>query len=254
MVNASDLSIPIGSVRAWKSRVAEAREEIEQLEREIAEMEAKLAAIAQLFPSIDLDHIASQPDIDTWPGMVLWLIKDEDRGREPRELLDKARQMPEFADRLGTSNPTGFYNAISRLAERGEIMRRGTLIYSRDLWDAIDAGEVEDRAHNAMQKAGPQMREYILQKMRGRGFLAPKVISDLICDEKEIADRLARNPQYLYTLLGRMVGKKELVKRDSTYALANEAEAPNGGAVGASKTEGVAASSSDTSSLFGATR
>lgn len=250
MINASDLSIPIGSVRSWKMRVVQARAEIEELEREIADTEAKLAAISHLFPDIDLEHIASQPDADTWPGMVLYLAEDEDRGREPRELLDKAREMPEFADKTSVANPTGFYNAISRLAERGDIKRRGTLVYSKKLWKAIEAGEVEDVAWKAAERAAPPIREYILEKMRGRGFIAPKVIGVLISDEQEIADRLARNPQYLYTLLGRMVRKKELVKRDSTYALSSEAEAPNGNADGASKAEGVAAPSADTSSLF----
>jgi len=235
--------ISLAAVREWKVERENVAAQVDRLSSRLSELDTKLAAVQTLLPDLDIDKIAA-PELNksrslenpkTIPDLLESILLRAEGAHTLKSLWAAAMQT-DFAERLSASQ-NGFYNATSRLTARGTIVREGDMVYARDVYARIKAGEIEDHPHfdadDAPKSAFP---DFINSVLAGKGFLKTK---ELIAQLRKIPNaeaRLNQNPQYIYTILGRMTKRGQVIKKDGSYALPSEANEPlNGVTVGGSR-------------------
>ena len=203
-------------MQAWRDECVVIEARIAQLSAKIQELKQKIAAAEFLLPAMAPGaQTAGADSIKNWTDLVLFALEKADGGRTQRYMLEFGQNTP-MADRIKRS-PNGLYNAVSRLLGRREIVRHGDLFYLPQAWEAIQAGDIVDNPEPFPQSA-KTTKEAIFDLLADGTPRSPKEIFDAITNE-DVAARLRRNPQYGYTLLGRMYALKQLEKRDGLYTI-----------------------------------
>jgi hypothetical protein len=235
-------SLPtIEDVRQWKVEREKIALEVEGLSARLSDLDAKLNAIKVIVPSLDLDKIAAPliarsraiENPQSIPDLLLSILLKSDGAHNLKSLYRSAIDS-DIGDRVERSQ-NGFYNSISKLTKRGLVVRKDDRIYATEVYAKILAGEKDDVLQYEEQSSQPksQFTNLIINTLRGKKFLATKELVSLLKRHEEVEARLNRNPQYIYTILGRMSKRGDIVRKGNAYALPEEAdESLNGSAVG----------------------
>ncbi|WP_380785208.1 hypothetical protein [Sphingomonas sp. R86521] len=224
--------LTISKVREWKVERDIVAAKVAVLSETLTELDGKLQAVSEMFPDLDVEKIAAPvtakalalENPKTWPDLVLSILSKA-TGPQTMHSLKASIAETEFAERLAR-NANGFYNAVSRLTSRGEIERVGDTFYSLDFRERVEAGGIGISAlEMAQDTRKPTTPELVLETLTGQGYLTPKQIVDRLKGNEDFDEKIARNPQYLYTVLGRMVARNGVVKNNGKYATPSEAAA-----------------------------
>lgn len=210
------ISLSAADVQAWRDECVQIEGRIEQLSEKLQGLKQKIAAAEILLPQT----ANGVPDTGTesiknWIDLVLFALGKADGGRTQRYILEFGKNTP-LADRIKRT-PNGLYNAVSRLVGRGQVVRHGDLFYLPQLWAAIEAGDAADNPESSLSTT-KTMAEAIFDVLSDGKPREPKAIFASIQDEG-VAEKLRRNPQYGYTVLGRLSATGQIEKSDGHYSL-----------------------------------
>lgn len=209
----SGFTISQAQVQEWATEIKAIDAEIARLQEKREALDRRLEAVALLFDQAR--PLTGAPK--TLREFVLDVLASAQSGILPGELFDLATDS-DIRERM-ERNRNAIYTVIGRLAERGEIVRHGKLLYSPSLYNRVSAGKVHDPR---FESGGEEISvpDLILGVLNdaGMSMTAGAIIDKLRMDEA-VAEKLQRNPQYVYTVLGRMVSRKQLERRGQRYAV-----------------------------------
>lgn len=247
MAESLSLTIRVDDVRSWVQRRADLLSEVAAIDEKLRAVRVLMPAVADMLATERLSESRSAvPDSTSlndrpMTELVLWALRDEKGGRDPRWIRSYLSQIPEIAHKV-ESKPTNVGNAAVRLVERGRLVKHDNLYYLPTTLERIKAGEIEEeRVANGASPTFNRLMRDVLGRY-GKPFAAADAIRLAKADPRT-ASLVEANPNRVYSWLGRETFKKKLIKEGELYRLpSNENEAPNGHAEGASE-DGKAATS-----------
>lgn len=241
------LSISATDIRKWLESHAENAGMIADLVEANRVIEQRLEAAKVLAPQLfgEQQMVAGGDAIQTWPELITFALKGENGGRTQAHILNVGRKTS-MAERVEKS-PGGLYNAVARMVGKKLIVREDDLLYLPETWAAIQSGEKEDDGGEVSTGAST-IGDEVVELLRDGKPRVPKDIFDALPDE-EMREKLSNNPNYGYTVLGRLLKRGLLKRADGFYSIAKK-EAPSSAAASAATIEEGATSSNDTSPLF----
>ncbi len=206
-------TISQAQVQQWADEVKAIDADIARLQEKRDVINRRLEAVALLFD--EARPLTSAPK--TLREFVLEALASAQSGVLPGELFDLATDS-DIRERM-ERNRNAIYTVIARLAERGEIVRHGKLLYSPSLYNRVSSGKIHDpRFESGGEEISVPDLILTLIKDAGMSMTAGSIIDKLRANEA-VAEKLQRNPQYVYTVLGRMVNRKQLERRGQRYAI-----------------------------------
>lgn len=209
---AEALTLSPEQVQSWADEIARLNDAISGMEQKRDALQQRLDAVNLIFGNV----VASSEKM-TLRGYIIDHLQSAEAGITLGELLEVMERSP-FREQVMRNRNT-LYTAVTRLTERGEIVRHGKLLYSKDLFQAIADGTARDPRFD---RAGEEITvpDLILKILSDAGkALSPAEILDVVRVDERFSEKMLRNPQYGYTVLGRMVSRKQIEKRDKKYAL-----------------------------------
>lgn len=245
-------------VRQWVAERDELARQYADLHNKLTTVEAKLKALAQILPESVIAHLltpspvttgnlvtspASQhvrvappaPPAESRPVPVtdatVAVLADEKGGRTPGFVRGRLALDPTYAQRVKQS-PNIVSNALSRLVERGLVVRDDGLYYHPQVHSAIRDGLIdEERQENGSSQTFNAVMHRVMSE-RGGKFTAADAIKAANSDERIAEGPTAR----IYSWLSREVFKNRLQKEGEFYfypADEEEAQSVSSGASGA---------------------
>lgn len=160
---------------------------------------------------------------------------------ELRNLIDQSPLRQRFIE-----SEKGYYNAISRLAGHGEIVKHNGRLFTPSSFkafkEAVDKGQIDDDKPVPTSAYSP-MGEAILQIVRDQpGIVGKDVIAELRKDP-EFNATLTPHSTGAYNIIARLVKRHQLIRRDDGQIypgtkFPKELGAPNGSTASAPKVTG----------------
>lgn len=181
---------------------------------------------APVFALTAVDN-TEESDTPSWTKAIQSVLDKSDVGLAHKELLAKVRV--EYPAMPTSTGEKGFYNGVSKLAERKSLLKHGGHLYSSKLVDAILArGETLPEAPAVQTRSGSS-GEIILKILgaHATGLSAP----DLKAQLSNVVDApasLKKHSQYIYNVLATLIGSGQVVKVGSVYQLPEKNKAPVG--------------------------
>ena len=148
----------------------------------------------------------------TWIGELRRLLAAANRGVAHQEALASLKSTP-LGDRTSAGDK-GFYNAVSRLEKRGELVKASGLLYSKKMADEMVArGEpLPGQSLESRRRAGSSAA-IVLQVLREHpeGLIAPD-LKDAAAAVPGAPESIAKHGQYIYNVLSTLIGQCEVEK------------------------------------------
>jgi hypothetical protein len=212
---------PIAQISAadvcnWQVEREDKRRLIEKTSQEIEQLDRKLQAAGILFPELFTKQAALASGVDmgsdsvgSWPELILYALSRADKGMTQSQILKIGKQTP-LADRVSNS-PNGLYAAVRRMEARGEIIKRGDILYLPSQAEAIEASDSP-----AFRRALPPPKGLpaaIIDLLSDGKARQPKEIFETLARENpEVGEKVRRNPQYGYNTISRLVAREQIAK------------------------------------------
>jgi hypothetical protein len=210
----------------WRDERAEVVEQIAGLEAKLALLDRKLEAVALLLPDIaklllrdPSDPFEKPVHERAWTDIVLALINDERGGRTARWFREAALNDPLLAERHEAS-PTGMHNALSRLAARGELEKRGNLYYLPSTLESIEAGELEAEEDEGETHSIAGLLNEIVAR-HPRGITAGEVVAEAR-KHPALAAKAVGSTAFVYSFLSRETFRGRLIKDGDVYRFSSK--------------------------------
>ncbi len=158
---------------------------------------------------------------------------------EMRRILSKQRSGISYRDLLAeiakgelprSSGDKGFYQAIKRLHDAGELEKRGGLLYAPDVLRSLEASGVTipDGPQRTTGGSGDIVR-FIL-KQNPKGLSGPE-LRELLRAHPDAPKSMQKHPHYIYNILGSLIGTGKITKQNGKYLLAQPSPDGKGHAV-----------------------
>lgn len=179
----------------------------------------KTMALLNANPQLPLTAVelpTPQGEKESWVGMVRRWVNEAPLGLTFPELRDKIEKDADASSRFRASEK-GYYNALSRLAQRGEIIRENGRVFSPAAHAAfkreVEAGRVDGTPPPPANTYSP-MGEAILDIVASRpGILGKDILHELRTDS-EFNATLTPHNSGAYNIIARLVRRKQLIRRD----------------------------------------
>ena len=226
-------------VSSWKRRIDQIDREIASLTEERAGIANKLNVLSVLLGcSVDdlikpdqkqpdlleesLDIVAEHTEEErlTWSEIVMDTLLRAKRGLTPAEIAEEIGAS-DNSDRI-EANPNGHYNALNKLGLRGEVRKVGSLYYREDLYEELKSkGQaIPDRSENEdeVEVRQDSTSFYLIELLRKfpKGLRGSEIV-DKIKDVEGVTYSAVAHPNFVYTVLGRLVKKGLISKGGAKY-------------------------------------
>ncbi|WP_291519411.1 hypothetical protein [Acidovorax sp.] len=151
-----------------------------------------------------------------WRKGLMYILDHAEGGVAHQPLLKQARE--DFS--LPPSNgEKAFYNALAKLTQSGAVVKHGNLLYSAKAMAEAKAKGTLPPVADIGRRAGSSadlIHGVLLQNPAGlSGPALRKLVSELPDAPKSLRD----HGQYVYNILGTMMGAGDVVKEDGIYRL-----------------------------------
>ena len=156
----------------------------------------------------------------TWAGEVARILNESHQGLSRKEILAKANET-DLGNRRSAGDK-GFYNAITRLAKRGEIAKHGGLLYSSKLLKELKArGELLPDVSIGVQIRPGSSGSFVVSALtkHPNGLSAPE-LKTVLSAERDAPMSLKKHTQFIYNVFGTLIGAGVVTKKDGIYRLA----------------------------------
>lgn len=156
----------------------------------------------------------------TWIGETERVLKAVGRGMEHQELLVELNKT-ELSERPSEGDK-GFYNAIARLAEKGDLIKFGGYLYAGDVYkQLVDAG-VKLPINPDKVRAGSSA-SLVLDAIDAHpeGISGPD-LKRALAKLEDAPSSFREHTQYVYNVVGTLIGKGIVVKDGDLYKRAKK--------------------------------
>lgn len=234
--------LTVADVRALKS-------DYEADVRLLAELPARVefkkrrldAALLFMPPGIDLDLPEPEPEPQivaapeeapppaetpgkpSWTSEMARILASQQGGMTHKDLQQAIRET-DFGKQANPGDK-GFYNAISRLSEKGVVVKAGGLLYHSDVTNRILArGEaLPDLTIDLNRRAG-SAGSLVVEVLGNypKGLTAPE-LKKLVAAREDAPKSLQDHGQYIYNVLSTLMGNGTVLRKNGIYRLAKKA-------------------------------
>lgn len=158
----------------------------------------------------------------TWAGEMLAQLQAAGRGVSHRELLDGL--MATLLRAKATKGFKGFYNAVARLADKGDLVKGGGLLYHKDVAAKVIAehGQLPDVGHVTRRRAGGSASFIVEALQEHPGGLTGPQLKEIVSSMDGAPKSMREHGQYIYNLLGTLMGNGSVTKQNGLYKLSPE--------------------------------
>jgi hypothetical protein len=215
----SGVLLTTADVLKWKAdrddlvqQIAALQEKLGVIDRRLSILDAILSpsARAALLGEAYSDPPKPKNDLHVW---LRERLRSAGTPLTLREIIEELKNS-EFAERI-SRNPNSVYNAVSRMADRGEIKRAGKAIVSSEVFDRLIAAGQDPFVGQEEPETAPDIIQKILRDSPTPMTTAE--IMQIIRSDSTLGPKLARNPQYGYTVLGRMLKRGQIGRDGNAY-------------------------------------
>lgn len=214
-------------VERWRAEYAETEGKIKALHESLERQAKRLAAVATLIgekaESEELfkkayDSLPEPEPTITWREAILGVLVEAGKGLEPHEIT-RALKKTDFKDRV-TGNPNGLYNTITRMAAKGDLLRKGKLVYASDVLDRMikngaDISTVGKTAYEVQPDSTASLIVKVLNE-NPQGLRGARILEKLK-QEENAPKSVFNHSSFLYTILGKLVARNVIVKRGKVF-------------------------------------
>lgn len=189
--------------------------------------EADQSPIEEVRPDAEPEEFTLRPPVEkhsekaTWIGSLRNTLTLSGRGMSHQELLAFVRA--NYPALPVSNGEKGFYNAVAKLADRKELVKRGGLLYASSVIDAMKArGEALPEVPEHQHRKGGS-GEIVMQvlKEHPNGLTGPE-LRKAVAAIPHAPKSLREHGQYIYNILATLMGTGVVVKNGTTYQLAAE--------------------------------
>lgn len=156
---------------------------------------------------------------DSWTSVILRILENAGKGMSHASLMD-ALKKSEIGDRIAHSTK-GYYGALSKLQSRGDLERVGKLNYATSVLNKLrqaNAPIPEADPHDLdAEKSSKTTAGLILRTLDGTEGMTGAQLVDRLAMMPEAADSVLRHPQFVYTVLSKLVRQEKLLKEGAIY-------------------------------------
>ena len=149
---------------------------------------------------------------------VLTALAESKEGKTRAELKDLVT-WSSFGGQL-QRNHNALYNVISRAQKRRDVVVHGERIYAATAFRDLEAAGLIDSANAPHKTTLPDAIIGVIRRRNGAADAA--TIKHDLLEIEEFEPRIRRNGQYVYTVLGRMKDRGDLVKTGEKYHVPGE--------------------------------
>lgn len=255
-MNADNRTVSLADIARWREESAALGRDIDDRQKRKAALDARIAKADELFrllagdgPTLDEEPQASPPEAGHAPpplkpvrtesgrnyGRVTFVeairgaILQSPEGRLSPQMVREALAQTEMGDRLKESDK-GFYHAISRLSERGEIIKHNGWLFTPAAYlsymEDVNSGRIEDLPPEA-QRPSPMALE-IFRFLETNGPANGGRIVLHLLSRPEFKETLTKSNSGAYNVLSRLVKRTELAKDGPLYKLPGQPSAEKG--------------------------
>lgn len=231
----------------WRDERAEIAGQIDGLQEKLSTLDRKLEAVALLLPDLarlllrDPTEPPEKPLHErAWTDIVLALANGERGGRTARWFREAVSADPLLAERHAASL-TGLHNALSRLALRGELLKRGNLYYSPETLKMIEAGDLEEVEEEGETHSIASMLNEIIAK-HPQGITAGDMVAEAR-SHPALAAKAEGGTAFVYSFLSREVFRNRLIKDGDVYHFPSNRDGAPPAKASSAPTEGEGATS-----------
>ena len=112
----------------------------------------------------------------------------------------------------------GFYTAIAKLEKRGDLIKAGSLLFSREAMDkAKQRGElIPEEAVSRIGASGVAVLEALGDQPEG---LSASDLKEIVSARPDAAKSMKKHSNYIYNVLSHLIESGRVVKVDKLYRL-----------------------------------
>lgn len=154
-----------------------------------------------------------------WRKGLQALLDDANEGMHHQQLLKSARDKYKFPESVGEK---GFYNAIAKLINAGTVIKHGNILYAVSVFKQKQEADELPRVPETQRRNGSSaelIRKLLLT--RPDGLTGPE-LRKILSAMPDAPKSLREHGQYVYNILGTMMGIGEVVKENRIYRLTVE--------------------------------
>lgn len=149
-----------------------------------------------------------------WRKALLVILEGD--GMPHQILLKVAREKYNFPPSIGEK---GFYNAIAKLINAGSVVKHGNILFSASVYEKKKEADELPSVPETQRRTGSSA-ELIRIILTGKpdGLTGPE-LRKILAAMPDAPKSLREHGQYVYNILGTMMGVGEVVKENSLYRL-----------------------------------
>lgn len=219
----SDVILTVDDVRQWRHERDSVSDEITKLTERRDDLNRRLAIVTSFMTPSAHAAVFGESAEPAPQDMTAWLrdiVLKADGPLSYRNLIQLARGTP-FEERLNRNTNT-LYNAVARMAERGEVERVGNGVISTSAAQRMRAAGKEILTKTKAPSNGAAVVYRVLKEHPG-GLRTADVLRAMRTDPN-LEATLNRNPQYGYTVLSRLTKRGLLTRANGRYALVADSD------------------------------
>jgi hypothetical protein len=164
-------------------------------------------------------------------GRVVWseemwkVLKEQKQGISYADLLAELVKNPELGNNRSKGNK-GFYQAIRRLTQAGDVEKIGGLLYTKALAKSLRArGDALPQSHPTPGRNGGARSIILALLTNYPGGLTGSQIKEIAAKHPDAPSSLRSDSHYIYNVLGGLKKKGEIAKDGELYKTTALAEA-----------------------------
>lgn len=167
-------------------------------------------------PKKDKGKGVRKPRPNSWRALIQRHLDETRDGTTHKDLLNAIRRNHNMPISDGEK---GFYNAVGKGLQAGEIVKRSGYLYSAKIVQELEHKGALPPEQPAPPRTGQStiVTKRVLQKYP-EGIAGP-ALKKLVAAEPDAPKSMREHGQYIYNVLGAMIGMGIVVKKDNLYVL-----------------------------------
>jgi hypothetical protein len=236
----STLSVSVDDLSAWHDEVRSIEGKIRELEARRELLRARINMTQMLFTLLDDTAPSKPPSIPpkapqfrkysqpTFVNAVRHtVVTSRDGWLAPKQVREVIENGP-LGEKIKESDK-GYHHAISRLSQRGEIIRRDGWLVDPSRYRlfaaAMNAGEIKPQprsARNPDSRTGSAMGDEMLEFVELMGRQSPQSLLNWVSKDPRFSVTVNKNASAAYNVMARLHKRGIFVKVDGHYDVARE--------------------------------
>ncbi len=162
----------------------------------------------------------------TWPSTILQILKSADKGLAHAGIMSELMKT-DFVKKVKWTDRR-YYTAIARLRKKGHVEQHGSLFYLPEVAarlakeGPLPTKDLMQPARHSNRVATPDIVRRILLEHR-EGLIGGDIMGR-VCAAEDAPESVQKFPHFVYTTLGNMIRRGDVIKDGRLYRLAPQQE------------------------------